>query len=367
VIFASFCYSLITVTNVVITGADAGRSAGASLCVCVVLAVQVVNSSPQVRRWRVSRRVGALGIQALLVYAPAVWLGAVWGGMLGCLAGSVPLLLHGRAAWIGFGVVNASALALAFVVHPGAFFTMYMMQSTMLTGLVAHGLTRLSRLVGEAYASRDELARTAVRRERLRFARDLHDLLGYSLSSITLRAELIHRLAGIDADRIRTEIAEVLTVSRQALVDVRLVAGGYHHMSLAEEADEVASTLSAANVCAEIDVNCGRLHPLVDTVLAAALREGVTNMLRHSKMRTCGISAAEDRQFITLTVVNDGVVALRARQFSHGGGNGLDNIRARLDAIGGQMEAGLCEDGRFQLLVQAPLRPEGWDRRVIRG
>ena len=356
-LFALFCYSLIAVTNVASAGARTGRLAVFSLCICLVFAIQVANSSARVGRWPSGARAAALGMQAVLTYAPALWFGLAWGGMLGCLVGSVLLLLRGKAAWIGFAAVSASALALALREHANTLDTVYVVQSTMLTGLVIYGLSRLSHLVSEVYASRGELARTAVLRERLRFARDLHDLLGYSLSSITLRAELIHRLVGINPDRIRAEIAEVLHVSRQALADVRLVASGYRYMSLAAEADSAASTLGAADIRTEVDVDCGRLHPLVDTVLATALREGITNVLRHSKVQMCWISAVEDQEFITLTVVNDGVVAARPQQSPHGG-SGLGNLRTRLEGIGGRVDAGLRADGRFQLLARAPLRPE---------
>ncbi|MEV5567854.1 histidine kinase, partial [Streptomyces sp. NPDC052196] len=108
-----------------------------------------------------------------------------------------------------------------------------------------------------------------------------------------------------------------------------------------------------------------RLHPVIDTVLATALREGVTNILRHSKAEVCTIKAAHGPETILLTLVNDGVVirdqSLDARS---GGGSGLGNLRARLTEIGGELTAGVQADGLFQVQARAPLRPHNGEARV---
>ena len=357
-VFAILCYSAIAVTNVATSGARNGTLIVFTACIAGVFVIQVVNSSTRIRSWSMRKRMLALGGQAVLTYAPALVFGIAWGGMLGFLAGSVLLLLRGRAAWIVFALVSLSSLGFALADLRSVVDIAYVVQSTTLTGLVIYGLTRLSDLVEEVNASRIGLARAAVGQERLRFARDLHDLLGYSLSAITLKTELIHRLVGVRPDRACEEIVGVLDISRQALADVRLVASGYRDMSLVAEAESAARTLQAADVRADVDISCGRLHPVVDTVLATALREGITNVLRHSRVQHCSISAAVDGDQVRMSLVNDGVVPQLGQSAPHSG-SGLGNLDTRLTAIGGRVCAGVREDGRFHLDVEAPLRQTG--------
>jgi two-component system sensor histidine kinase DesK len=364
-VFALFCFALLALSNLAVTVKQGWQLWLFIGCTGLVFAVQVVNSSMRTRRWGMRQKLGALLLQGVLTYGPAIAFGQVWGGMLGCLAGSTLLLLPRRWGWIAFSLVISSSLAMALQLDMNFLDGIYIVQSTALTGLVIYGLTRLSDLVKEVHASRKEQARGAVLQERLRFARDLHDLLGYSLSAITLKAELINRLVGARPERAKEETVGLLDVSRQALADVRLVASGYRDMSLSAEAESAASTLKAADIRADVEIACGRLHPLVDTVLATALREGVTNILRHSKVQHCTISAVvTDSETVTLTLVNDGVVD-GPRESSPHSGSGLGNLRSRFEAIGGRVEAGVRDGDRFVLLVEAPLRPQGANGTVV--
>ncbi|MCC9741375.1 sensor histidine kinase [Streptomyces sp. MNU89] len=350
-------YCGIAVLNVLWSGATAGRLAVCLVCVAVVFALQLFHVSPRARRWPLRRRCLTLGAQAALTYLPLAVFGLEWGSMAGPLAGSLLLLLPPRAAWPLFALIAAGMLALSLLEGSGIVMVVYLTTSTMMAGVILYGTARLSDLVTEVHASRGELARMAVSQERLRFARDLHDLLGYSLSAITLKSELIHRLITSRPDRAREEIASVLEVSRQALADVRLVASGYRDMSLADEADSAARILATADVAAEVSISTGRLHPVVETVLATTLREGMTNVLRHSKVENCTITAEADGDLVRLTLLNDGVTGTRRR--SPHSGSGLGNLQTRLSAIGGRVEAGVQEDGRFRLLAEAPARPLG--------
>ncbi|CAM5696362.1 MULTISPECIES: sensor histidine kinase [Streptomyces] len=354
VISAFGIITLLNVQNVV--------SGGVGLAVCVgavltLYAVQFMVTSSSARRWSRRRRALALCVQALLTFVPMVWLGVAWGSMAGPLGGSILLLLPARLAWPCYGAVTGTVLVWSVLdgVHTpeAGYFTI----STALTGLVIYGLTRLTDLVREVHAARAEMARMAVTQERLRFARDLHDLLGYSLSTITLKSELIHRLIPANPDRAREEVAGVLGVSRQALADVRLVASGYREMSLETEAEAVTEVMTAADVRVETDIDCGRLHPLVDTVLATALREGITNILRHSKVQSCEITAAVEGERVRLTLVNDGVTRQDRPRVADGcSGSGLGNLRTRLAEIGGTLTT-VTKDGRFRLVAEAPVRP----------
>ncbi|QNP75676.1 histidine kinase [Streptomyces roseirectus] len=301
-------------------------------------------------RWKVL----TLGVQTVLTFLPFMWFGVTWAGVGGVLGASLLLLLPRPLSWVLFGLVAAAICA--YTVHLGlpVVSQIYTPLTTVLTGLVLHGLTRLTDLVREVHATRAELARMAVAQERLRISRDVHDLLGYSLSAITLKCELIHRLVPVHPGRALDEVASVLEVSRQAVADARLVAHSYREMSLADEAESAAAVLAAADIRTTMDISCGRLHPAVDTVLATTLREGVTNILRHSKAQTCEIRAVREGESVRLVLVNDGV---GGKDRPAAPGCGLDNLRSRVDAVGGRLTAMVREDGRFRLVAKVPVRP----------
>ncbi|MBN3931832.1 histidine kinase [Streptomyces verrucosisporus] len=349
-------YSGISLLNVLRSGAERNQVLLCLGCVTVVFVFQFLHISPRSQRWSLRRRCATLLAQAVLTYLPFLFFGLNWGSMAGPLAGSLLLLLPGRVAWPSYGVITSTMLAMTVSAGLDWVTVAYLTTSTMMAGLILYGTARLSDLVAEVQASRAEMARMAVTEERLRFARDLHDLLGYSLSAITLKSELIYRLVHSRPDRAREEIASVLEVSRQALSDVRLVASGYRDMSLEAEAEAAAAILATADIRAQADVACTRLHPVTDTVLATALREGVTNILRHSKAQTCVISVESRGETVVLSLVNDGVAERRPDRSAHSG-SGLGNLRDRLAAIGGRVDAGVREDGRFHLVARAPAHP----------
>lgn len=329
-----------------------------------VFALQVANSSAGAGQWPAWRRGGMLAAQAAVTYFPLVALGREWAGMAGFLAGSALLLVTGWAAWALFTAIVLSMLVGPLLLGLDAYSVAYLTVATLDIGLVVFGLSRLSVVIRYALATRAELAQLAVIAERMRFARDLHDLLGYSLSAITLKAELIRRLVGGNPARARDELTEVLDISRQALADVRLVATGYRNISLTKEVASVASLLSTAGIDTRVEVSCGLLDEKVDTVLGTVLREAVTNMLRHSSVRNCSIAAccspAAGGDVISLRVTNDGVprsAAARRR------GGGLENMAVRLQAVGGTLDAQVRGDGQFELVakvtVPADDREEG--------
>lgn len=323
--------------------------------VCIVLAffLQLAISMTESSRWPLQARIGVLSLQATITYFPLIGFGKEWGGMAGFLAGSVLILIPGWTAWLLFGIVDMTMLVIPIKLGLGAQLVAYLLIATIDTGLVVFGLSRLSLIVGYLRAARGELASLAIANERMRFARDLHDLLGYSLSAITLKAELTRRLVLVNPERAHEEIEDVLDIARQALADVRLVASGYRNMSLEKEASAVTSLLTAAGITADVDIACGPLDDALDTVMATVLREAVTNTLRHSKAKNCTVSARRIGDSVRLRVLNDGAARTVLPDAYSGG---LANIAARLRAVGGTMSAGLCADGNFELLAEAPVR-----------
>ncbi len=340
-----------------------GVAVGVSLvCVVVVFALQVLISSPGASQWPAWRRAVLLVVQGTVTYLPLVVLGQAWGGMAGFFAGSVLLLVPGWAAWALFTAVTASMLAVGELWALTSYGVAYVTVATLDIGLVVFGLSRLSQVVRYAHATRAQLAQLAVIGERMRFARDLHDLLGYSLSAITLKAELSRRLVASNPAQARDELAEVLDIARQALADVRLVARGYRNISLAMESSSVTSLLSTTGIDVRVALACGALDEKVDTALATVLREAVTNMLRHSTAQTCTIEAGQVGEIIRLRVVNDGVPRSDA---SRGHVGGLQNLAERLREVDGRLTAGTRPDGRFEVLAEAPAVPSKTRDRIV--
>jgi two-component system sensor histidine kinase DesK len=288
--------------------------------------------------------------QAAASYLPLLAFGIMWAGMTGFLAGSVLLLMPSWRAWVPFTAIALSMLGAAIVAQPGAYDIALAVVGDIAMGIVVFGLSRLVALVRHADAMHQEIAQLAVIRERTRFSQDLHDLLGYSLSAIALKAELSRRTMVAKPELAREELADVVVFARQAVADVRLVANGYRAMSLVAEAGSAASLLAAAGIMADIEIDCGALDEKVDTVLATVLREAVTNLLRHSSARTCRLAASRAGECVTLIVVNDGAPRSGV---SHRDGGGLENLVARLKAIGGTLTID-SHNGSFGVLAAVP-------------
>jgi two-component system sensor histidine kinase DesK len=288
--------------------------------------------------------------QAIATYLPLLAFGIMWMGMSGFLAGSVLLLMPGWRAWVPFTAIALGMLSVAIAARQGASGIASTAVGGPAFGILVFGLSRLALLVRQAHVVRAEIAQLAAIRERARFARDLHDLLGYSLSAIALKTELSRRIMAASPDLARDELADVVVFARQAIADVRLVADGYRAMSLTAEAGSAASLLAAAGIMADVEIDCGALDDKVDTVLATVLREAVTNLLRHSTARTCRVTASQAGECVTLAVCNDGagksVVSSRE-------GGGLENLVARLEAVGGTLTVEF-RGGVFGLLASVP-------------
>jgi two-component system sensor histidine kinase DesK len=302
-------------------------------------------------RWPRRRRLGALLALATLTYLPLAALGVAWPGMAGFLAGSILILRPARTSWVPFTVVVASMLAAPLGLGMGARDAAYLMTASLSSGLTVFAVYQLRLVAKRKQGESAQLAQLTAVRERERFSMDLHDILGYSLSAITLKAELTRKLVGSDPALAQDELAEVVELARQAAMDVRLMASGYSSISLAREAGSAASLLSAACITPRVAIDCGVLDDEVDAVLSIVLREAVTNVLRHSSARNCAIVANQEDKMITLKVINDGV----SQPVKLGtGGHGLHNLARRLEVIGGELNTGGSHADEFSLLAIVP-------------
>ncbi|GHG73508.1 sensor histidine kinase [Streptomyces griseocarneus] len=226
---------------------------------------------------------------------------------------------------------------------------------TILSGLVTATVLRLSETVTELRATREELARAAVERERLRFSRDLHDLLGHTMSVIVVKAEAVRRLAPRDLDAALGQAADIEAVGRQALTEIREAVTGYRAGGLTTELESARSVLDASGVTVDIRQSGPVLPPQTAALLGWVVREGVTNVVRHSGAARCAIEVRGEPDRVHLEITDDGRGVGSAPGAAGAGGNGLKGLTERLAAAGGSLTSG--PDGRrgFRLVAELPV------------
>jgi two-component system sensor histidine kinase DesK len=191
----------------------------------------------------------------------------------------------------------------------------------------------------------EQLKEMAVEQERARFARDLHDLLGHSLTVITIKSELARRVIASDPQRAAAEVADIERLSREALADVRATVAGYRGVTLAAEISAARSALDAAGVHADLPGAVDDVPGERRELFGWVLREGVTNVVRHSDASRVRVSVSAR----TVEIVDDGTVASAAVD-----GSGLTGLRERLAEVGGRLDAGPVDGGGFRLYAEVP-------------
>ncbi|WP_233157924.1 sensor histidine kinase [Actinokineospora bangkokensis] len=206
---------------------------------------------------------------------------------------------------------------------------------------------RLTRTVRELRRARDEIATLAAAAERNRVARDLHDLLGHSLTTITVKASLARRVLerGDDPGRALAEVRELEELARQATQDVRAAVSGYREVTLAAELAGAGAALRAAGVTAELPSAVDTVAPALRGVFGHVVREATTNVLRHSGASRCTVRLGPD----WVEVRDDGRGGAAGAP-----GSGLAGLRERLAEVGGALEAGPLPQGGFRLRAVVP-------------
>lgn len=301
-------------------------------------------------------RVLTLMVQAGLGFLPLVQFGASWSLLTGFFAGGVLLALKPIVAVPVWALVSGLAGVLSARGAPPGVSVLDGLAGGLFVAVAAlalFGLAWFARLAAERDETRRELVRRVVTEERQRFSRDTHDLLGLSLSAITLKGELTARLIESHPQQASEELAEILAMSRKALSDVRLVAAGYRELSLDEECAAAAAMLRAAGIEVVVERGPAGLSGPVATTLATVLREGVTNVVRHSNAGRCELLVRVEDGSVSLMVINDGVL-LGQEPDPHSAG--LCNLAYRVGLLGGELAAGMGPDGTHRLCARVPLR-----------
>jgi two-component system sensor histidine kinase DesK len=189
--------------------------------------------------------------------------------------------------------------------------------------------------------TRAELARLAAENERIRIARDLHDLLGHSLTTITVKAGLARKLGAADPEGAVAQITEVEDLCRRVLADVRAAVSGYREVTLTSELARGRELLRASGITADLPTATDVADPAHQELFGWAVREGLTNVIRHARARSCQVRVSAS----SVEIIDDGQGSAAAP------GNGLSGLRERAAAVGGGVDAG-------------PVQPTGWRLRV---
>lgn len=203
----------------------------------------------------------------------------------------------------------------------------------------------ISRVLWELDRSRQSETRLAIAEERLRFARDLHDVLGRNLSVVALKSELATRVAFTDPQEAAGQMEEVRQIAESSLKEVRDVVRGYRATDLDAELAGSRAVLEAAGVRCTITGTGAGLPAPVQSALAWVVREGTTNVLRHSDATECDLTLGSDGDAVTLSMENDGVRSAHRRS----GGSGLIGLRERLESAGGTLTAEVRPGRRYRL------------------
>ncbi|WP_432145982.1 sensor histidine kinase [Streptomyces sp. bgisy084] len=260
-------------------------------------------------RLRDSRRpLYALGALTAVTFAVAIGFGGNWFlffPLLSLASGTVRALRGKKlAAWL---IALSGAAGYLTGWHDddpwGAFGIGY---GTFLSGMVTATVLSLFDTIQELNTTRQELARSAVEKERLRFSRDLHDLLGHTLSVVVVKAEAVRRLAPRDLDAALAQATDIEAVGRQALTEIREAVSGYREGSLTTELDRARSALEAAGIEPVVRQAGPPLPPQAGALLGWVVREGVTNTIRHSGATRCEIAVHADAERVRLTITDDG-------------------------------------------------------------
>ena len=314
------------------------------------------------RQWQLT-----LVLLFFIAYLPIPLFMHRWPTLHWYLIASLLMLLPGRVALaaavtdaVGLALFNASMIGysgsmsapspqvpLAIVNYP--FALVYNTVIMLAGGGSLYAAARLVWLASELRATRAQLADLAIERERLRISRDLHDLLGHSLSAVALKGDLAQRLIERqEMSRADEEIQSLVSVARAAYRDLREITHREPAVSLASELDRCTDLLAAVGIDTRVTQRVDALPPKVDELFAWAVREGVTNVVRHSSAHKCSIFIGHADGRLRLEIENDGAGVLAI------GGHGLSGLVSRAAELSGTARGHSVGAGTFLLTVDVP-------------
>jgi two-component system, NarL family, sensor histidine kinase DesK len=344
-----------------------GLAITVAFCVIYMLVLMYSDEPPRLGRY------GLVAIAVLAGLACAVY-GKDWTPLWIYVSAATGLVLaaapDGRqAATLGVAGVGACYVFFCLLSHETLENTLIVLLPVLLIGLAMMGFRMQMTLMRELAQARGTVAKLAANEERLRLARDMHDLTGQSLSMITLKSELAaKRLARLpssaERDAVLTELGDIGRVSRQTLHDIREAVSGYRRPTLAVEVITARNALEAAGIGldddTELTLRSGTFDPDAEAVLAWCLREAVTNVIRHSRARHCRIRITGHREELSLEVTDDGR-GFAGQDPDSPRGSGLRGMSERLSAIGGRLSLGPVTHGPvtdgFRLVATVPAAP----------
>jgi len=254
------------------------------------------------------------------------------------------------SVWVVFGIAAVAALT-AWLQQPMLFYWLPGVVISVMIGAANIFFGERERQNAELRLTQAEVRRLARVAERERIARDLHDVLGHTLSLITVKSELARRLIDRDSERAREELGSIEESARTALSEVRQAISGFNEQTLDEALEQARLTLRAADVQLDLQVDHQLDIPLPQqAMLSLVIREAVTNVLRHAAARVCRIRLfVEAGGELCLEIADDGRGTIRPD------GNGVQGMRARVEALGGEFHLG--NDGGGQLVARIPMVP----------
>jgi two-component system sensor histidine kinase DesK len=286
-----------------------------------------------------------------------------WAFLPGLVAGGVVLntpkgrrLLTTLGLAVGAAGASLAAIPVRDVDPVGIPWFMALLASAFVLCFAALDLTQVWfwDMVVQLDRSRELAEELAVARERLRFAADLHDIQGHHLQAIMLKGELTERLIGRDDEAAREHAAELTELARTAMTDTRRVVHGYRSTDLRRELANAVELLGAAGIDTHVRGDARAVPPPLQTLFGALIREGTTNILRHSDASRCDVVVEVDSTTARIRLVNDGITPRNS-----GPGSGITGLRERFATLGGDVEGRVIGDGEtavFELGGHAPTR-----------
>jgi two-component system sensor histidine kinase DesK len=334
---------LLSAATDIVHAAGSAASAALGIVLLCVYALAFLVAAPI--NWTLTRRRRIPVIAAVFVLSFALWPWLAWGlcgiwTYVGVLIAAA--ILPWRVTWPS--ILGLSLLALLFEVIDSGWNANVLWVPAIIASisLMMAAFMRSIQSVNQMRLAQREVERLAAERERGRVARDIHDILGHSLTVITVKSELAGRLVDADPARAKAEMAEVESLARGALADVRATVTGFRGVSVSGELAAARAALAAADIALDAPATTDAVAPQYRELAGWVVREGVTNVVRHAKARRCRIRLEPGR----VSVEDDGM-----GPGASASGTGLTGLRERVDAAGGILSVGRSELGGFRLEV----------------